>query len=119
MGCWSTGDSKTDDPQCTSFDSCLQAANELRGMATDDRYSRSRGDASLEQSEVTATTVMGFASPDYPYYTARNERGWRISCFRTKNRRCGFVCRAAGHALASPNELVSAGACPCFAHPGY
>jgi len=75
MGCQSTGDPKTDNPRCTSFDSCLQAANELRGMATDDRYSRSRGDASLEQSEVTATTVMGFASPDYPYYTARNERG--------------------------------------------
>jgi hypothetical protein len=27
------------------------------------------------RSEVTAMTVMGFASPDYPYYTARNERG--------------------------------------------
>jgi hypothetical protein len=66
MGCQSTGDPKTDNPRCTSFDSCLQAANELRGMATDDRYSRSRGDASLEQM-----TVMGFASPDFPYYTAQ------------------------------------------------
>ena len=68
MGCQSTGDPKTDNPQCTSFDSCLQAANELRGVATDDRDSRSRGDASLEQKR-----------------TARNERGGgRLAAFGRK-----------------------------------
>jgi hypothetical protein len=30
-------------------------------------------------------TVMGFASPDYPYYTARNERGGgRLAAFGRK-----------------------------------
>ena len=63
MGCQSTGDPKTDNPRCTSFDSCLQAANELRGMATDDRYSRSRGDASLEQKRSNSDDRHGIRQP--------------------------------------------------------
>jgi len=63
MGCQSTGDPKTDNPQCTSFDSCLQAANELRGMATDDRDSRSRGDASLEQKRGNSNDRHGIRQP--------------------------------------------------------
>jgi hypothetical protein len=54
-------------------------------MATDDRDSRSRGDASLEQKRGNSNDGHGSASPDYPYYTARNERGGgRLAAFGRK-----------------------------------
>src|SRR5271166_529794 len=85
-GCQSTGNSETDDAQCTSFDSCLQVGNELRGVATDDRYSRPQGDARLNQQRSNGNDSRRVRhwrrprlSPDI--ICSRMKPGWQISHF--------------------------------------